>query len=100
MLRIIFTLLTMLVIALPLSAAEGLLQVDSNYGVSETADRLEHILKAKGMTVFNRINHAKSAMAIGVDLRATELIIFGNPKIGSPLMSASRRWGLTFRKKR
>ena len=94
MLRIIFTLLTMLVIALPLSAAEGLLQVDSNYGVSETADRLEHILKAKGMTVFNRINHAKSAMAIGVDLRATELIIFGNPKIGSPLMKCQQTVGI------
>ena len=55
-----------------------------------TADRLEAVLKKKGMTVFNRIDHAKGAKSVGNDLRPTELIIFGNPKIGSVLMGCAQ----------
>lgn len=67
-------------------ADDGLITVNSNYNVTTTADRLEHSLVAKGMTVFARINHAEAASKIGKDLRATELVIFGNPKVGSLLM--------------
>jgi uncharacterized protein (DUF302 family) len=47
---------------------------------------MEALLNKKGMTIFKRINHAKGAKSAGVDLRPTELLIFGNPKIGSPMM--------------
>ena len=69
------------------SATEaGLISVPSKYSVAETADRLESILQEKGMTVFIRIDHAQGAKQIGKKLRDTELVIFGNPKIGSVLM--------------
>jgi uncharacterized protein (DUF302 family) len=67
-------------------AGSGIISVKSAHDVKTTADRLESTLKQKGMTVFNRINHAQGAQKIGKELRPTELIIFGNPKVGTPLM--------------
>lgn len=84
------TMVSVLLIAIPAIAAEGILTVDSDYDVKETADRLESILKDKGMTIFNRINHSEAGNKVGVDLRETELIIFGNPKVGSPLMKCEQ----------
>ena len=75
-----------LLMAIPVIAADGVIDVESAYTVKETADRLESILKQKGMTVFNRINHSDAAGKAGIQLRETVLIIFGNPKVGSPLM--------------
>jgi uncharacterized protein (DUF302 family) len=69
---------------------EGLVSVKSAHSVSVTADRLENVLKNKGMTVFARINHAAGAAKVGKSLRPTELVIFGNPKIGTPLMQCSQ----------
>ena len=86
MLRFLFTCLLVISTSLPLFAAEGLIDVKSSYNVKQTADRLETILHEKGMTVFNRIKHSESAQAIGIKIKNTELIIFGNPKVGSPLM--------------
>ena len=60
------------------------------FGVKETADRLEGILATKGMTIFTRINHSEAAKNVGIELRETELIIFGNPKAGSPLMQCQQ----------
>jgi len=80
------TILLVLLTALPLMAAEGLIKVQSDFSVEETTDRLENILNEKGMTIFNQINHSDAAQKIGVELRKTQLIIFGNPKVGSPLM--------------
>ncbi|MCW8886267.1 MAG: DUF302 domain-containing protein [Motiliproteus sp.] len=74
----------------PLMAADGMIDVASNHSVVKTADRLEGILKNKGMTVFNRIKHSEAAAKVGVTLRDTELIIFGNPKVGSPLMKCQQ----------
>jgi len=71
-------------------AVEGMINVKSQFDVKTTADRLENILNKKGMTIFNRINHSKSAAQIGIKLRNTELIIFGNPKAGSPLMKCQQ----------
>lgn len=68
----------------------GMVSVKSVHTVSVTADRLENALKNKGMTVFTRINHAKGAEKVGKTLRPTELVIFGNPKIGTPLMQCSQ----------
>ena len=67
-------------------ADTGLVSVKSSHSVKKTADRLESTLGKKGMTVFIRINHAEGASKVGKKLRPTELIIFGNPKVGTPLM--------------
>jgi uncharacterized protein (DUF302 family) len=84
------TLLLVLFTVLPLMAAEGLINVQSDYNVKETTDRLENILNEKGMTIFNQINHSDAAQKVGVELRKTRLIIFGNPKVGSPLMQCQQ----------
>lgn len=67
--------------------AEGMKSVKSAHSVGDTADRLESVLKEKGMTVFIRIDHAAGARSVGQSLRPTELVIFGNPKVGTPLMT-------------
>ena len=72
------------------AAGEGMISVKSAHSVSATADRLESILGAKGMTVFARIDHAAGAKKAGQTLLPTELVVFGNPKVGTPLMLCSR----------
>ncbi len=84
--KTIFIALSILFTAIPVAAADGMVNVSSTFTVEETADRMERILKEKGMTIFNRIKHSEGARKVGISLRATELIIFGNPKVGSPLM--------------
>ena len=69
-------------------AAEGLINLRSSYGPKETMNRLETEVKAKGLTIFARIDHAAGAAEIGLSLRPTELLIFGNAKGGTPLMQA------------
>ena len=83
-----------LMTAITASAADGVLSVGSSFSVRETADRMERVLKEKGMTVFNRIGHAEAAAKVGIELRDTELIIFGNPKVGSSLMKCQQSVGL------
>lgn len=70
--------------------AEGLVQVKSQHSVVDTADKLEAALKVKGMTVFNRIDHSAGAAGVGQELRPTQLLIFGNPKVGTPLMKCAQ----------
>jgi uncharacterized protein (DUF302 family) len=86
MMKIIFTALSILSIALNVEAADGVVDVQSAFNVKETADRMESILMEKGMIVFDRLKHSEGASKVGIELRDTELIIFGNPKVGSPLM--------------
>ena len=64
----------------------GLNNTESSFNVAITADRFEQLLAKKGITIFNRIKHSEAAHKVGIELRDTELILFGNPKIGSPLM--------------
>ena len=71
-------------------AADGVINVQSALNVEDTADRLESIMNEKGMTIFTRIKHSEGAAKVGIELRATELIIFGNPKVGSPLMKCQQ----------
>lgn len=75
-------------------AADGLTTVVSNFAAKETMDRLEAEVKAKGMTVFARIDHAAGATEVGLPLRPTELLIFGNAKAGTPLMQANQAIGI------
>ncbi|MGB5615395.1 MAG: DUF302 domain-containing protein [Desulfobacterales bacterium] len=72
------------------AADSGLVNVKSTHSVKDTADRLEKALETKGMTVFIRIDHAAGAKKVGLALPPTELVIFGNPKVGTPLMQCSR----------
>lgn len=76
------------------SHIEGLTTMASNFGPKETMDRLEAEISAKGMTVFARIDHAGGAADAGLELRPTNLIIFGNARGGTPLMQASQTSGI------
>lgn len=70
-------------------ADSGLINIKSAHSVKATADKLEAILKKKGMTVFTRIDHAAGAKKVDKVLAPTELVIFGNPKVGTPLMQCA-----------
>jgi len=72
----------------------GLTSVASSFGPKETMDRLETEIRAKGMTVFARIDHAAGAAEVGLELAPTELIIFGNARGGTPLMQAVQTVGI------
>ena len=67
----------------------GIVQVPSKFSVSETLQRLEALVKSRGLTVFARIDFTGDAAKVGLQMRATQLLIFGNPKSGTPLMIAS-----------
>jgi uncharacterized protein (DUF302 family) len=75
-------------------AAEGMIAKPSNYPAKETMDRFESVMQDKGMRIFARIDHAAGAASIGSDLRPTELLIFGNPKGGTPLMQCAQSIGI------
>jgi uncharacterized protein (DUF302 family) len=75
-------------------AADGLTNIPSSYGPKDTMNRLEAAVKAKGMTIFARIDHAAGASAVGLSLRPTEVLIFGNAKGGTPLMQSVQTIGL------
>jgi len=76
------------------AAQPGLIVKPSAYGVIETLDRLEDVLADKGITVLARIDHALGARRAGMELPATELLVFGNPKLGTPLMQSAPSVGI------
>ena len=86
--------LAALAFASSLLAADGLIVVKSPYGAEETMDRLEEIVKKRGLNVFARIDHAAGAAKIGKTLRPTQLLIFGNPKGGTPFMECAQSVGI------
>src|SRR5882762_6033148 len=73
---------------------DGLTTIRSRFGPKETMDRLQAEIRAKGMTVFARIDHAAGAAEVGLTLRPTELIIFGNARAGTPLMQSEQTIGI------
>ena len=75
-------------------AADGLTTMRSSYGPKDTMSRLEAEVKAKGMTVFARIDHAAGAAGAGLSLPPTEVLIFGNVKAGTPLMQSTQTIGI------
>jgi uncharacterized protein (DUF302 family) len=75
-------------------AADGLITLRSSYAPKDTMNRLETEVKAKGFTVFARIDHATGAADAGLSLRPTELLIFGNAKGGTPLMQSVQTIGI------
>jgi len=73
---------------------DGLIVKQSDFGVIKTLDRLGIALERAGIKVFSRINHAKAARRVGMELPPTAVIIFGTPKIGTPLMTSNPKIGL------
>jgi uncharacterized protein (DUF302 family) len=73
---------------------EGLTSIRSRFGPKETMDRLEAEIRAQGMAVFARIDHAAGAAEVGLTLAPTELIIFGNARAGTPLMQSVQTVGI------
>lgn len=74
--------------------AQGLTSLKSPHIVRITMDRLEALVKERGLIVFNRIDHSAGAAKIGKTLRPTELLIFGNPTGGTPLMECEQTAGI------
>ncbi len=77
-------------LSVTVKAADGMINIKSDLTVATTADKLIKVLNNKGMTIFNRVKHSEAAEKVGINLRKTELIIFGNPKVGSLLMKCQQ----------
>ena len=67
----------------------NLMTETSAHSVSDTMDRLENLLKEKGLGVVARVDHSAAAQKAGLELPPTQVMIFGNPKLGTPLMQAA-----------
>jgi uncharacterized protein (DUF302 family) len=76
------------------SLVSGLTTLPCSFSPEETSARFEVEIKARGMTVFARINHSALAAEVGMILRPTEVIIFGHPRGGTPLMQISQTLGI------
>lgn len=76
------------------NAADGLVELKSPRSVKATMDKLEDLVKTRGLTVFARVDHAAGAAKIGKALRPTEVLIFGNPQGGTPFMECAQTVGI------
>jgi uncharacterized protein (DUF302 family) len=74
--------------------ADGLIVCVSKFGPKETMDRLAAAVTSRGISIMARIDHAAAAAAVGMELRPTEVLIFGNPQAGTPLMQAVQTIGI------
>jgi uncharacterized protein (DUF302 family) len=93
--RSIFALAISLLFFAPAAHAEKLLIVKASpHSVAKTLDRLTAVMQKKGITIFARVNHAGGAKKVGMEMKPTELLVFGNPKLGTPLMLAKREIGV------
>lgn len=72
------------------TAQDGVSSVDSPFDVQTTLNKLTEALESKGMTIFGRIDHAANAEKAGLSLRPTQVLLFGNPKLGTPLMNCAQ----------
>lgn len=86
--------LTIFTFASIVVAADGLIVVNSPHSADGTMSRLENVVKQRGLKVFARIDHAAGAATIGKTLRPTEVLIFGNPQGGTPLMQCAQSMGI------
>jgi uncharacterized protein (DUF302 family) len=73
---------------MPANAQNGLLTMESHHSVDETVNRFEKILQAKGIKLFAVIDHSGEAAKAGLQMRSTKVLVFGNPRAGTPLMVA------------
>ena len=88
------TILAVLFFVGTVQAADGLIEIKSANSVKDTITKLEAIAKERGLNIFARIDHAAGAQKIGKTLRPTELLIFGNPQGGTPLMECAQTAGI------
>jgi uncharacterized protein (DUF302 family) len=79
--------------------SSGLISLISPYDAATTANRLEEVLRANGMNIVARVDHAQAAAGAGMELRSTELLIFRNPQAGTPLMQRSQTAAIDFPQK-
>ena len=89
--------LVLLMSLVPLTShaeSNGLISKKSKYTVTETINRLENVLKSKGITIAMRWSHSDRAKGVNIPLRPTELLVFGNPKLGSHFFTSQQTAGL------
>jgi uncharacterized protein (DUF302 family) len=75
-------------------ADDGLRNLRSRYDVTQTLDRFAAAVKQAGLKVFTRIDHAQGAASVGKQLRPTQLLIFGSPKVGTGVMNSNQQAGI------
>ncbi|MEM1391941.1 MAG: DUF302 domain-containing protein [Cyanobacteria bacterium P01_D01_bin.116] len=73
---------------------DGIVRVKSNYSVEETVQRFQSIAKEQGLNIFGTVNHQAGAASVNQELRPTQVIIFGNPAAGTPLMQCNQTAGI------
>ena len=78
-------------VSMALRGNSGLIDIPSDHSVDETVEKLKRILQERGLTLFALIDHSGEAAKVGMQLRPTKLLIFGNPKAGTPVMLAVPR---------
>ncbi len=76
------------------ASRDGIIRVKSNYSVEETVQRFESIAKEQGLNIFGTVNHQAGAASVNQELRPTQVIIFGNPAAGTPLMQCNQTAGI------
>ncbi|MCB1511711.1 MAG: DUF302 domain-containing protein [Hyphomicrobiaceae bacterium] len=87
--RALIALALLALAVIPARAADALVIKESKHSVKMTLNRLEKLLLSKGIKIMGRIDHAAGAKAAGLKMPETELLLFGNPKLGTPLMLAN-----------
>jgi uncharacterized protein (DUF302 family) len=92
--RLVILAVGALLIGVPSFGAEGLITRRSAHSVDETMNRLEHAVRARDLVVIARVDHAGAAQKAGLSLRPTQLLIFGHPKSGTPLMARAQTTGI------
>src|SRR5579859_5052457 len=75
-------------------AKDGLVTLESRHPAAETSERIKAEIEKRGMSIFARVDHAAAARAVGMALRPTEVLMFGNPRAGTPLMQADQTIGI------
>jgi uncharacterized protein (DUF302 family) len=75
-------------------AKDGLVTLESQHSASETSERIKAEIEKRGMSIFARVDHAAAAREAGMELRPTEVLMFGNPRAGTPLMQADQTIGI------
>ncbi|UTW06266.1 DUF302 domain-containing protein [Pseudomonas benzenivorans] len=86
--------LSLLTVATLAQAAEGLVALKSPHSAAQTMNRLAQQVEQRGLSIFARIDHAAGAAKVGKQLRPTELLIFGNPQGGTPLLECAQTAGI------
>ena len=90
----LLTLIAVFLLPVAATAGDGLVTMRSPHSVDDTMQRLVSALEKKGMRIFARVDHAGGAHGVGKELRPTQVVIFGNPKVGAPLMQCAQTTGI------